>query len=63
LDLVKEIVRNYQSEILAFTNEHLVKNEIMVRSEIISTLKDMRVQPGQYYELLCESLEALGYPV
>ena len=63
LDLVKEIVRNYQSEILAFTNEHLVKNEIMVRSEIISTLKDMGVQPGQYYELLCESLEALGYPV
>lgn len=63
LDLVKEIVRNYQSEILVFTNEHLVKNEIMVRSEIISTLKDMGVQPGQYYELLCESLEALGYPV
>ena len=63
LKIAQEIVRGYEDEISMFTNDHLVKNEIMVRSEIIDTLKEMGVEPGKYFEQMCESLGALGYPV
>lgn len=63
LEVAKDIVRNYRNEILAFTRDHLVKNEIMVRSEIIDALKEMSVEQGQYYEKMCDSLNEIGYPV
>jgi ATP-dependent Zn protease len=63
LKIAQEIVREYEDEISAFTEDHLIKNEIMVRSEIIDVLKEMGVEQGKYYEQMCESLGELGYPV
>jgi len=34
-----------------------------VRSEIIDALKDMGVEPGQYYQKMCDSMNQIGYPV
>ena len=58
LEVAKDIVRNYKNEILAFTRDHLVKNEVMMRSEIIDVLKEMGVEPGRYYQKMCNSLRA-----
>jgi len=63
LEIAQDIVRRYKSEIITFTKEHLIKQEIMVRSEIMDTLKDLGVEQGTYYDKLCKSLENLGYPV
>ena len=63
LEIAQDIVRRYKNEIITFTKEHLIKQEIMVRSEIMDTLKDMGVEQGTYYDKLCKSLENLGYPV
>jgi ATP-dependent Zn protease len=63
LKIAQEIIRDYEGEISTFTNDHLIKNEIMVRSEIIDVLKEMGVEPGRYYGKMCESLGKLGYPV
>ena len=46
-----------------FTEEHLVKKEIMVRSEILDAFNDLNVEPGKYYDAMCDALEKLGYPV
>jgi len=63
LKIAQEIVREYEDEISAFTEDHLIKNEIMVRSEIIDVLNEMGVKPGKYYEQMCKALGDLGYPV
>ena len=63
LKIVQEIVRDHEDEISTFTNDHLIKNEIMVRSEIIGVLKEIGVEPGKYYEKMCNSLGDIGYPV
>ena len=63
LDIAKEIVDNYTNEIKAFTTERLVKEEIMVRSEILAALHEMGIEPGRYYELMCKTLEKIGYLV
>jgi hypothetical protein len=63
LEVAKDIVRNYKDEIFAFTRDHLVKNEIMVRNEIMDVLKEMGVEPGCHYQKMCDSLNEIGYPV
>ena len=63
LEVAKDIVRNHKNEILAFTRDHLVKNEIMVRNEIRDVLKEMGVEPGRHYQKLCDSLKEISYPV
>lgn len=63
LDVAKDIVSHYRNEIISFTRDHLVKKEIMVRSEIINTLREMGVKPGQYFGQMCDSLDKIGYPV
>ena len=63
LKIAQEIIRYYKDEISTFTEDHLIKKEIMVRSEIIDVLKEMGVKRGKYYEQMCESLGELGYPV
>ena len=63
LEIAQEIVREYQEQISIFTRDHLIGNEIMVRSEILDVLKEMGVEPGKYYGRMCESLRGLGYPV
>ena len=54
---------NYRDEITTFAEEHLLKREIMVRSEILQVLRELGVEPGQHYEQLCDTLRELEYPV
>jgi len=63
LKVATTIIREHGGEIKAFVEDHLVKSEIMVRSEIVDALKGMEMKPGQYHDLLCKAIEDLGYPV
>jgi len=63
LDLASDIIRNYKSEIVTFVEDYLISNEIMVRSEIINTLKDMGVKQGEYFKPMCKALDEMGFPV
>ena len=35
----------------------------MVRSEILDVLSELGVEPGKYYDAMCEALRKLDYPV
>ncbi|MCW4050029.1 MAG: ATP-binding protein [Candidatus Bathyarchaeota archaeon] len=63
LTIARNIIRNYRDEITTFAEEHLSKREIMVRSEILQVLRELGVEPGQYYEQMCDTLKELEYPV
>ncbi len=63
LAIARDIIRNYRDEITAFAEEHLIKQEIMVRSEILQTLTELGVEPGRYHQQMCDTLEELEYPV
>ncbi len=63
LTIARNIIRNYRDEITTFVEEHLSKREIMVRSEILQVLRELGVEPGQYYEQMCDTLKELEYPV
>jgi ATP-dependent Zn protease len=63
LKIAQDIIKNYRNEISAFIKEHLLNNEIMVRTDIIDILHKMGVQPGQYYEVMCKTLDRLSYLV
>jgi len=63
LTIARNIIRNYRDEIATFAEEHLPKREIMVRSEILQTLRELGVEPGHYYEQMCDTLKELEYPV
>jgi ATP-dependent Zn protease len=63
LAIARDIVGNYRDEITTFAEEHLLKREIMVRSEILQVFGDLGVEPGHYYERMCDALSELGYPV
>jgi SpoVK/Ycf46/Vps4 family AAA+-type ATPase len=63
LTIAQNIIQNYRDEITTFAEEHLLKQEIMVRSEILQALKDLGVEPGHYHEKMCDTLKELEYPV
>ena len=63
LKIAREIVTAHGEEISAFTSDHLIVNEIMVRSEILDALRELGVEQGAYHGRMCESLAELGYPV
>jgi SpoVK/Ycf46/Vps4 family AAA+-type ATPase len=63
LEIAREIVTEYHEQVVEFTEEHLVKKEIMVRSEILDAFNDLNVEPGKYYDAMCDALKKLGYPV
>ena len=63
LKIAQNIIRNYPTEITTFAEEHLPKKEIMVRSEILQVLSQLRIEPGQYYQQMCDTLKELDYPV
>jgi SpoVK/Ycf46/Vps4 family AAA+-type ATPase len=63
LTIAQSIIRNYRDEITTFAEEHLLKREIMVRSEILQVLRELGVEPRQYYEKMCNKLKELEYPV
>ena len=63
LGIARDIIRNYSDEITTFAEEHLLKREIMVRSEILQVLGELGVEPGRYYEQMCDTLRELDYPV
>ncbi len=63
LGIARDIIRNYSDEITTFAEEHLLDREIMVRSEILQVLGELGVEPGRYYERMCDTLKELGYPV
>ena len=63
LAIARNIIRNYRDEITTFAEEHLLKREIMVRSEILQVLRKLGVEPGHYYEQMCDTLKELEYPV
>jgi hypothetical protein len=63
LAIAGDIIREYRDGITAFAEEHLLKREIMVRSEILQVLGELGVEPGHYYERMCDALSELGYPV
>jgi hypothetical protein len=63
LTIARDIIRDYRDEITTFAEEHLLNREIMVRSEILQVLGELGVEPGCYYERMCDTLGELGYPV
>ena len=63
LTIAQNIIRNYRNEITIFAEEHLLKREIMVRSEILQVFRELGLAPGQYYGQMCDILRKLGYPV
>jgi SpoVK/Ycf46/Vps4 family AAA+-type ATPase len=63
LTIARNIIQNYRDEITKFAEEHLLKQEIMVRSEILQILTELDVEPGQYYQQMCDTLKKLEYPV
>ena len=63
LKIAQQIVRKYEKEMESFIMEHLIKKEIMVRSEIINTIKALDIKPGEYYEQMCKTLKDMDYPV
>lgn len=62
LSLASEIVRDHKKEIKTFVEEHLITSQTMVRSEIIDTLKGMKVESGSYHKEMCKALTELGFP-
>jgi SpoVK/Ycf46/Vps4 family AAA+-type ATPase len=63
LGIAGDIIRNYRDEITTFAEGHLLEREIMVRSEILQVLKELGVEPGYYYEQMCDTLRELEYSV
>ena len=63
LTIAQNIIRNYRNEITIFAEEHLLKREIMVRSEILQVFRELGLVPGQYYGQMSDILRKLGYPV
>jgi SpoVK/Ycf46/Vps4 family AAA+-type ATPase len=63
LTIAQNIIRDYRDEITTFAEVHLLKKEIMVRSEILQVLRELGIEPGQYYEQMCNTLKKLEYPV
>ncbi len=63
LEIARKIITEYRDEIIEFTENRLVKKEIMVRSEILDVFNELKVEPGKYYGEMCEALKKLGYPV
>ncbi len=63
LGIARDIIMNYRDEITTFAEAHLLKREIMVRSEILEVLGELGVEPGHYYEQMCDTLRELEYPV
>ena len=63
LATARDIINNYRDEITRFAEEHLVKREIMVRSEILQALTELGVEPGQHHQQMCDTLKKLEYPV
>jgi len=63
LEIAREIITEYHDEVVEFTEQHLVKKEIMVRSEILDVFNELNVEPGKYYNRMCDALKKLDYPV
>jgi len=63
LEIAREIIREYHDQVVEFTEKHLVKKEIMVRSDILDVFSELGVEPGKYYDAMCDALKKLGYPV
>ncbi len=63
LEIAREIITEYHDQVVEFTEKHLVTKEIMVRSEILDVLKELGVEQGKYYDVMCEALRKLEYPV
>ncbi len=63
LGIARDIIRDYKDQITVFAEEHLIKQEIMVRSEILQTLTGLGVEPGKYHQQMCDTLKELDYPV
>ena len=63
LEIAREIITEYHNQVVDFTENHLVKKEIMVRSEILETLDELNIKPGKYYDAMCQALKKLDYPV
>jgi hypothetical protein len=63
LDIARKIITKYENEIVEFTENHLVKKEIMVRSEILDVFNSLNVEPGVFYDEMCIALKKLDYPV
>ncbi len=63
LTIARDIIRDNGDEITTFAEEHLLNREILVRSEILQVLGELGVEPGRYYERMCDTLRELGYPV
>jgi SpoVK/Ycf46/Vps4 family AAA+-type ATPase len=63
LKIARNIIKRYTSEISTFAEEHLPQKEIMVRSEILEVLSELEIEPGQYYNQMCDTLKELEYPV
>lgn len=63
LEIARKIVTDYHDEVVEFAEKHLVKKEIMVRSEILEVFNELNVEPGKYYDAMCQALRKLDYPV
>jgi len=63
LATARDIINDYRDEITRFAEEHLIEREIMVRSEILQTLTELGVEPGQHHQQMCDTLQKLGYPI
>jgi hypothetical protein len=61
LTLANDIVRAYKTEIETFVEQHLFHQETMIRREILTTLQDLGVEPGAFYEPMCDAIQDLGY--
>ena len=60
--IAKDIVKKYKDEIRTFVEDYLIHSETMVRKEIVTTLKDMGVEAGKFYQPMCDALKNdLGY--
>ena len=63
LEISREIITEYHDQVVDFTENHLVKKEIMVRSEILEAFDELNIKPGKYYDAMCQALKKLDYPV
>ena len=63
LEIARKIITEYHDEVVEFTEQHLVKKEIMVRSEILGIFNELNVEPGKYYNRMCDALKKLDYPL
>jgi SpoVK/Ycf46/Vps4 family AAA+-type ATPase len=63
LEIAREIITEYHDQVVDFTENHLVKKEIMVRSEILEAFDELNIEPGKYYDAMCQALKKLDYPV